>query len=448
MASGSGLLTARGLAALKPGEWVADPAARGAGRLQARKLASGELTFYYRYTTSDGARDRLPLGTGLDLREARAMAAELSRRYQSGERNLRDALDREASQKRQSEQRAEQAAAERQSASLGALLQAYVGELRRAEKSSADKVDQSLRRNVEKAWPALWAKPAVDITMDELIDIVARLADQDKLREADKLRAYLRAAYGAAIRAKQSAKMHPELRRINITSNPARDLMPVEGGANARERSLSVAELQAYWERIKARPDATGALLRFHLLTGAQRVAQLARVRVDAFDQIANTFLIRDTKGRRKTARAHLVPLLPVAQEALKAMKGGQLGPFLFTATAGHTGAEYSSVRHHLNIIVEEMLEAEELTHGGFTVGDLRRTVETRLAAAGVSKDIRGHLQSHGLGGVQDKHYDRYQYLDEKLDALQTLYKLIAPHPGRASVKRGRERSDVYSRAA
>lgn len=438
------MLTARGLAALKPGEWVSDPAARGAGRLQVRKLASGELTFYYRYTTTDGARDRLPLGTGLDLRDARSLAAELSRRYQSGERNLRDALEREASQKRQDDQRANQIVAERKAASLGALLDAYVEELRRAEKSSADKVGKSLRRNVEQAWPELWRKPAAEITMDELIDIVARLADQDKLREADKLRAYLRAAYGAAIRARQSAKMHPELRRLNITTNPARDLMPVEGGANARERSLSVSELQAYWQRINTRPDATGALLRFHLLTGAQRVAQLARVQMDAYDLTAQTVLIRDAKGRRKTARVHLVPLLPVAQEAMQAMRGGRLGPFLFTATAGHTGAEYSSVRHHLNIVVDEMLAAEELTGGAFTVGDLRRTVETRLAALGVSKDIRGHLQSHGLGGVQDKHYDRYEYLDEKRAALQSLYTLIEP----SCAKHEEEPSGVNSKAA
>lgn len=438
------MLTARGLAALKPGEWVSDPAARGAGRLQVRKLASGELTFYYRYTTTDGARDRLPLGTGLDLRDARSLAAELSRRYQSGERNLRDALEREASQKRQDDQRANQVVAERKAASLGALLDAYVEELRRAEKSSADKVGKSLRRNVEQAWPELWRKPAAEITMDELIDIVARLADQDKLREADKLRAYLRAAYGAAIRARQSAKMHPELRRLNVTTNPARDLMPVEGGANSRERSLSVSELQAYWKRIKARPDATGALLRFHLLTGTQRVAQLARVQMDAYDLTAQTVLIRDAKGRRKTARMHLVPLLPVAQEAMQAMGGGRLGPFLFTATAGHTGAEYSSVRHHLNIVVDEMLAAEELTGGPFTVGDLRRTVETRLAALGVSKDIRGHLQSHGLGGVQDKHYDRYEYLDEKRAALQLLYTLIEP----ACANRDAVRSGVNSKEA
>lgn len=434
------MLTTRGLAALKPGEWVADPAARGAGRLQARKLASGELTFYYRYTTADGVRDRFPLGTGLDLREARALAADLSRRYQSGERNLRVALAQETNQKRQDAQRAAQRSTELQLASLGALLEAYVEELKRSEKSSAESVGKCLKRNVETPWPDLWSKPAVEITLEDLIDVVARLADQEKLREADKLRAYLRAAYGAGIRAKQSANMHPELRRLNIAVNPARDLMPIEGGANARDRNLTVAELQAYWKRIAARPDETGALLRFHLLTGAQRVAQLARVRMAAFDQVADTFLIHDRKGRRKTARMHLVPLLPSAKAAMKAMQGGVLGPFLFTVTAGQSGAEYASVRYHLGIVVQEMLKAEELPQGAFTVGDLRRTVETRLAGLKVSKEIRGQVQSHGLGGVQDKHYDRYEYLDEKRDALQKLFCLLAPVGKQAVAKQPKVR--------
>jgi len=50
---------------------------------------------------------------------------------------------------------------------------------------------------------------------------------------------------------------------------------------------------------------------------------------------------------------------------------------------------------------------------------DLRRTCETMLAAMGVSSDVRAHLQSHGLGGVQTRHYDRHSTMDEKRKALE-----------------------------
>jgi hypothetical protein len=52
-------------------------------------------------------------------------------------------------------------------------------------------------------------------------------------------------------------------------------------------------------------------------------------------------------------------------------------------------------------------------------MGDIRRTAETMLAGMGVSKDLRVQLQSHGLNGVQDRHYDRHGYMNEKRAALE-----------------------------
>ena len=75
----------------------------------------------------------------------------------------------------------------------------------------------------------------------------------------------------------------------------------------------------------------------------------------------------------------------------------------------------------------EAMEAAGELTGGKFTASDLRRTVETRLSAEGVSAEVRAHLQSHGLGGVQARHYDRHSYLPEKRAALETLPAILAP---------------------
>lgn len=37
------------------------------------------------------------------------------------------------------------------------------------------------------------------------------------------------------------------------------------------------------------------------------------------------------------------------------------------------------------------------------------------------SRDVRGQVQSHGLGGVQNRHYDRHEYLAEKRATLGLL---------------------------
>src|SRR4051794_28695444 len=107
--SKKGTLTTRGLAALKAGQWAADPGARGAGRLQVIKLGSGGLAWYFRYTRSDGKRDALPLGTNLTLAEARALTAQLSRRHQSGERDIRAALEGEQQSAERAQCEAEEA---------------------------------------------------------------------------------------------------------------------------------------------------------------------------------------------------------------------------------------------------------------------------------------------------------------------------------------------------
>lgn len=435
--TGRGTLTARAVAALKVGAWAADPSARGAGRLQVRRLANGALAWYYRYTAPTGMRDRLPLGTGLSLADARHLAADLSRRYQSGDRDLRAILDAEDRERQRQRQAAAREAADdeaKAAATLGALLGAYVAQLRRDGKDSARAVETAVERHVKDPWPALWATPAANVTAGDLLAVVARVVDAGKLREAAKLRSYLHAAYGAAIRAQQSAQGLQALRELNITTNPSRDLVTIEGASRSRDRALSVAKLRAYWQRIQGPEHAA---LRFHLLTGCQRVRQLGRLTIEDLDHDAQTVRILDRKGRRKQPRIHDVPMIPAAVAALETM-GHDLGSWLFTLTHGETPATYESVRDHVTAVQAEMETAGELEKGAFTVGDLRRTVETRLAALGVTREDRSQLQSHGLGGVQGRHYDKHEYLAEKRAALQALHALITGKPAKVSPIRRR----------
>jgi hypothetical protein len=51
--------------------------------------------------------------------------------------------------------------------------------------------------------------------------------------------------------------------------------------------------------------------------------------------------------------------------------------------------------------IARAMRAAGELERGPFSMRDLRRTAETRMAALAVSSDVCAQIQSHGLGGIQ-----------------------------------------------
>lgn len=426
MASKSGgVLTAKGLAAMAPGEWSADPAARGAGRLQARKLEGGQVAWYYRYTMSDGRRDRMPLGTGLSLAEARDRAAALSRRYQAGDRDLRASIEAERASVEAAARAAQTAANARAEASLRSLMDSYVEALEAEGKVSAKNVRNAVKLHLLEAWPALVERPADDIELPDFLPVLSRLVSSGKRREAGKLRSYIRAAYAAAIRAQQDPTAPDALRALNIAKNPARDLATIDGSNNARKRVLSIAELRAYWRRISG--IGGSALLKFHLLTGGQRINQLARLTEGDFDMDAGVVVLMDGKGRRKQPRAHAVPVIEPASSALQEMRGRRLGPHLFTVTEGAAPATYDQFRGRLDEVVASMLAAGELERDQrFTPGDLRRTIETRLAAMGESDEARAQLQSHGLGGVQNRHYNLHQYADEKRNALLKLFDLVS----------------------
>lgn len=433
MGAMKGMLTAKGLAALPVGEWASDPAPRGTGCLDVRKLAGGQLRFYYRYTKANGQRDRLLLGTGLALTAAREAAAALSRRYQSGDRDLREAMETEAAAAERAKAEALAESTRRSGATLGALMMAYVQSLEDSGKVSAAATRASIKRHIEDPWPSLWARPASELELDDLLPILSRLVRAKKLREGGKIRSYLRAAYAAAIAAKQDAAAPDALRVLNVSRNPARDLATLDSG-QPRDRVLSVAELRAYWRRIEAMPGTEGALVRFHLLTGGQRIAQLMRLKWSDHDHDTDTgtgsVRLLDIKGRRRVPRVHLVPLLPLMAADLAVMRGDDdrggdgARPHLFSLTAGKAPATYDEFRGIMDPVVANMVAAGELT-SPFTPGDLRRTVETRLAALGLSEEVRGHLQSHGLSGVQKRHYNFFEYDAEKRAAVEALYELL-----------------------
>ncbi|MGH8183600.1 MAG: tyrosine-type recombinase/integrase [Rhodanobacteraceae bacterium] len=412
-------LTTRKLDTLRMGRWASDGGARGAGTLTARRLPSGSTLFYYRYTGSNGQRCVVPLGEygphALTLDAARDAAGAMAQRIRNGERDLRATL------------RAEREAAEQQARvaherTLGALLTAYTNQLERDGRRSAGEVRRVLTRYVAEPFADLWARALDGVTPDDLLRIVAAPVAASKLRQAEMLRAYLRAAYSAGIAARQNAKALPALRELHVTTSPAAGLTPIEGADKARSRALELAELRAYWNRIQA-PEC--AALRFHLLTGCQRVRQLARATLADIDHDAHTLRLVDVKGgrkRRSEPRRYEVPLIPAAMDAMDA---GKLGPYIFTFTGGQSGALYAGVLSRVHAVAVAMLAADELPGGLFSPGDLRRTVETRLAAAGVLKETRAHLQSHGLGGVQDEHYDKWTYLPQSRAALETLHRLL-----------------------
>ncbi|CAD1792355.1 hypothetical protein XSP_002271 [Xanthomonas euroxanthea] len=104
-------------------------------------------------------------------------------------------------------------------------------------KISAREAENSIALHVKGPWPLLWEMPAGDVTRDDLLPVLARIAASGKLRAAGKIRSHLCAAYAAAIRARQGARAPASMRALAVSANPARDLATIEGSSAAKDRA-------------------------------------------------------------------------------------------------------------------------------------------------------------------------------------------------------------------
>lgn len=416
--------------------------ARGIGRLRVRARPSmreggrPQALFYFRYVDSEGAQRQEPLGVydprgraGLTLRGAREKAGELSKLYQGGVRDLRAHLDHQAALDRAEIERAAKAREEAErlavSGSFKALLDAYVAYLESQGRVSAQDARNLFRRNITQEWPTLTVMRANEITVREVNAILSKLIERGAGRTAGKLRAYLRAAFTLALSADNDPTVPPSLRGFNLSGNPAA-AVPAKALARfnvARERVLAVAELRGYLEALDRLPDSISRdALRLSLLLGGQRLAQLVRVGQQDLDLEGRTVTLFDAKGKRSSPRAHRLPLTDTTHgifARLVTIAGARedgLQPLLFSNT-GKVPVRVETLSAVAADISKAMVKAKT-SPVPFELRDIRRTCETELARIGVSRDIRAQLQSHGLGGVQQRHYDKHDYMDEKRLAL------------------------------
>lgn len=310
--------------------------------------------------------------------------------------------------------------AERDKAALGslrALLSAYVAWLRANGKASAHEVELLFERHVLGPWPQFATLPARAITPEMVRDVLARMIKAGIGRQTNVVRAYLHAAFvhgaHADLDPRQAAADSATFR---LEANPVQLLPRIADFETARDRVLDDEELRSLWATLSARTDALALTIRCIVLLGGQRFRQVLRVTAADYNREAATLRLTDPKGKRHKAVEHVLPVSKqVAGDLDQLLSLNRTGEYLFSTGGGEKPI------HHTTISSEIKAIAVAAPHAGaaYRPGDIRRTVETRLQALGVSRDVRAQLLSHGrTSGVQARHYERYDFLREKREAL------------------------------
>ena len=347
-----------------------------------------------------------------NLEEARTEARRLQTLIDQGT-DPRE-LDREREEAKAAAKAAQEAAKreaeERGRYTLRALCNAYTEALERAGKAKSAAATRSAFKCHVFTHPEIAHAPANEVTAHQLAALVRKVREAGKERAAGILRSYLSAAFNAGKRAPFDSALPADLIPFGIEHNPV-DAIPAIA-VQRGDRTLSADELRAYLAALGE--DLPDMALRLALLAGGQRMAQLLRARVGDYDPDTATLRLWDGKGKRQSAREHLLPLAPKAAALVAGLverAKAKESPWLFSThgkvavtetTPGKRAAEISAAM------------------GGepFDLRDIRRTCETLLAGMGISRDTRAQLLSHGISGVQAAHYDRHAYTNEKRAAL------------------------------
>ena len=181
-------------------------------------------------------------------------------------------------------------------------------------------------------------------------------------------------------------------------------------GANARTRTLSIAEYISLCKHAKAHLKP---IIQTLMATG-MRPGEVLNLRWDRID-LKDRF-IRLKAEDTKTGQARSIPISKALVDVLKAL--------LRNLHDDHVFLYFGEPIKRLQKSVKRACEDAGLVYGrqrvdGFILHDIRRTVKTNMLEAGVDKTYRDLILGHMLQGI-DRHYVKPK--EDRLTAAMARY--------------------------
>lgn len=364
---------------------------------------SGAKSFYLSFTSpEDGKRKQISLGKypAIKLAEARRIALE-----------RRDKVTKGIDLAREKQQEISTRMEQRTLGTFGDLLDLYVADLEEDRKRTSKEV----RRIKNKDIPShLLSRPAHKVSRDDILDVLATIAQRGAKVHSDNVRAYLRAAFELGIHAQSMTRWRRKAPSFDIQHNPVATIKRTLTRKPKGQRALNEAEVQELWTSTLLTPSMHLAL-KLILATG-QRVEEVLHATRDEFDFKKNLWIIpgerRKTRGH--TSEPHLVPLTHIHLELVKEIQSTtNHQQLMFPARGGESPRRYDSLTKAVSVFVKNsgMLS--------FSARDLRRTFKTLAGSMNIPLEMRNRLQGHALVDVGSVYYDRYDYLEQKRAAME-----------------------------
>lgn len=155
------------------------------------------------------------------------------------------------------------------------------------------------------------------------------------------------------------------------------------GKSEARDRTLTDAELRAVSKAAGEMQDPYGAVYKLLILTG-QRLTEISEMSWSEISDDLTTLTIRGSRMKARDAPDQIVPLGPMARDLLRSLPRFTGGDFVFTTTGGRTAVNgFSKAKTRLN---EKSGVTDWENH------DLRRTRRGHLSALPIQEVVRERM--------------------------------------------------------
>jgi integrase len=191
-----------------------------------------------------------------------------------------------------------------------------------------------------------------------------------------------------------------------IDASPAAQIKPLSP-ERERDRVLSEAEVRKLWSVFEAMGYPYGRLFQMLLLTG-QRRSEVATMRWSEIDRDNAVWTIPGE--RTKNGKSHQVPLPDLAFAILDAVPLVSEEYVFAGPQNGNPVQSYTKAKDR----ADARAGVED-----WVLHDLRRTCGTYMATLGVRPETVSRVMNHTEGGIT-RLYNRYSYLAEKREALET----------------------------
>ena len=189
----------------------------------------------------------------------------------------------------------------------------------------------------------------------------------------------------------------------------------------SRDRIYSKQELKALWDAFEAQDEPISTYYKCLLLLG-QRAGETRRMKWKDINLKEGIWVI--PKDETKSARRHIVPL---ARQVIKLLTN--LDRVIDSTYVFESPRKYGTPIRWTHKATARIINEAGISN--FRMHDLRRTMASGLAECGVSRTVIGKILNHkGISGDNSVTaiYDRYDYLEEKREALENWSQSLAIH--------------------